>query len=104
MWGVCWAIGCVFMSDFNLSITAMIMPNSPDVDIGAMKKAIEAAVPSNMKLHKIEEIPIAFGLVSLKVMLLGKDQAGGTDELENNFSNIDNITQVEVTDVRRLVG
>ncbi|KYC53582.1 MAG: Elongation factor 1-beta [Candidatus Methanofastidiosum methylothiophilum] len=104
MWGVCWAIGCVFMSDFNLSITAMIMPNSPDVDIGAMKKAIEAAVPSNMKLHKIEEIPIAFGLVSLKVMLLGKDQAGGTDELENNFSSIDNITQVEVTDVRRLVG
>lgn len=104
MWGVCWAIGCVFMSDFNLSITAMIMPNSPDVDIGAMKKSIEAAVPSNMKLHKIEEIPIAFGLVSLKVMLLGKDQAGGTDELENNFSSIENITQVEVTDVRRLVG
>lgn len=104
MWGVCWAIGCVFMSDFNLSITAMIMPNSPDVDIGAMKKAIEAAVPSNMKLHKIEEIPVAFGIVSLKVMLLGKDQAGGTDELENNFSSIENITQVEVTDVRRLVG
>ena len=104
MRGVCWTIGCVFMSDFNLSITAMIMPNSPDVDIGAMKKAIEAAVPSNMKLHKIEEIPVAFGIVSLKVMLLGKDQAGGTDELENNFSSIDNITQVEVTDVRRLVG
>lgn len=92
------------MSDFNLSITAMIMPNSPDVDIGVMKKAIEAAVPSNMKLHKIEEIPVAFGIVSLKVMLLGKDQAGGTDELENNFSSIENITQVEVTDVRRLVG
>jgi elongation factor 1-beta len=92
------------MADFNLSITAMIMPDSPDVDIGAMKKAIESAVPSNMKLHKIEEIPIAFGLVSLKVMLLGKDQAGGTDELENNFTSIANVTQVEVTDVRRLVG
>ena len=104
MWGVCWAIGCVFMSDFNLSITAMLMPNSLDVDIGAMKKALEAAVPSNMMLHKIEEIHIEFGLVSLKVMLLGKDQAGGIDELENNFSSIDNITQVEVTDVRRLVG
>ncbi|NYT03282.1 MAG: hypothetical protein GKC00_01095, partial [Candidatus Methanofastidiosa archaeon] len=43
-------------------------------------------------------------LVSLKVMLLGKDQAGGTDELENNLSSIDNVTQVEITDVRRLVG
>ncbi len=96
--------GGVLMADFNLSITAMIMPDSPDVDIGVMKKAIESAVPSNMKLHKIEEIPVAFGLVSLKVMLLGKDQAGGTDELENNLSNIENVTQVEVTDVRRLVG
>lgn len=92
------------MKDFNLSITAMIMPDSPDADIGEMKKAIEGSVPSNMELHKIEEIPIAFGLVSLKVMLLGKDEAGGTDELENNLSSISNVTQVEITDVRRLVG
>lgn len=101
---VCRTIKGVLMADFNLSITAIIMPDSPDVDLGVMKKAIEAAVPSNMKLHTIEEIPIAFGLVSLKVMLLGKDQEGGTDELENNFTNIANVTQVEVTDVRRLVG
>jgi elongation factor 1-beta len=94
----------VLMAGFNLSITAKVMPESPDVDLAKMKKAIEVAVPSNMKLNKIDEEPVAFGLVSLNVLLFGKDQEGGTEELESNLSKIDNVSQVEVTDVRRLLG
>lgn len=92
------------MIGFNLSITAMVMPDSPEVDLALMKKAIESSVPSNMKLNKIDEIPVAFGLVSLQVSLFGKDQEGGTEELESNLAKIENVSQVEVTDVRRLLG
>ncbi len=37
--------------------TLKIMPESPDVDLEALKAAIQAAMPAEAEFHKIEEEP-----------------------------------------------
>ena len=40
--------------------TMKIMPESPDVDLEALKSAIKEAMPADAEFHKIDEEPIAF--------------------------------------------
>ncbi len=83
--------------------TIKLMPESPDVDLEQIKKDVEAAIPEGTELHKIEEEPIAFGLVALNVMVIVDDGEGGTEAAEANFAKINDVSNVEVTDVRRLM-
>ena len=50
--------------------TLKIMPESPDVDLEALKAAIQVAMPAEAEFHKIEEEPIAFGLVALNLIFI----------------------------------
>ncbi|MBQ6139075.1 MAG: elongation factor 1-beta, partial [Methanobrevibacter sp.] len=43
--------------------TLKVMPESPEVDLEALKAAITDAMPADAELHEITEEPIAFGLV-----------------------------------------
>lgn len=83
--------------------TIKIMPESPDVDLEKIKKDIENSIPEGTELHKIEEEPIAFGLVALNVMVVVGDTEGGTEQVEENLSKIKNISSVEVVDLGRLM-
>ena len=47
--------------------TLKVMPESPEVDLEALKAAITDAMPADAELHEITEEPIAFGLVALNV-------------------------------------
>lgn len=100
------------LNDFNVSevmnmgevvATIKIMPESPDVDLEKIKEDIIQSIPEGAEFHKIEEEPIAFGLVALKVMVVVGDSEGGTEKVEENLSNVKNISSVEVEDVRRLM-
>ena len=62
--------------------TLKIMPESPDVDLEALKAAIQAAMPAEAEFHKIEEEPIAFGLVALNLIFIIEDGEGGTESTE----------------------
>lgn len=83
--------------------TIKVMPESPDIDIEKIKENIIKSIPKGAEYHKIEEEPIAFGLVALKVMVVVADEEGGTEKVEENLSKIENISSVEVEDVRRLM-
>ena len=83
--------------------TIKLMPESPDVDLEKIKEEIIKSIPEGAEFHKIEEDPIAFGLVALKVMVVVGDSEGGTEKVEENLSQIENISSVEVEDVRRLM-
>ncbi len=52
--------------------TLKVMPESPEVDLEALKAAITDAMPADAELHEITEEPIAFGLVALNVLDLLK--------------------------------
>ncbi len=83
--------------------TIKLMPESPDVDLAQIKSDVEKSIPQEAELHKIEEEPIAFGLVALNVMVVVGDAEGGTENVEENLSKISGINSVEVVDVRRLM-
>ncbi|MDO5850950.1 MAG: elongation factor 1-beta [Methanobacteriaceae archaeon] len=83
--------------------TIKIMPESPEVDLEALKEAIKAAIPEGTDFEKIEEEPIAFGLVALNVIVVVGDSEGGVEPAEAAFNKLDNIASVEVVDVRRLM-
>jgi elongation factor 1-beta len=79
------------------------MPESPEVDLEKVKEDIIKSIPEGAEFHKIEEEPIAFGLVALKVMVVVGDSEGGTEKVEENLSKVKNVSSVEVEDVRRLM-
>jgi len=83
--------------------TIKLMPESPEVDLAQVKETIEKSIPEGTELHKIDEEPIAFGLVALNVMVIVDDGEGGTEKAEEVFANIDDVASVEVVDVRRLM-
>ncbi len=83
--------------------TIKLMPESPDIDLEKMKEDIMASIPEGTEFHKIEEEPIAFGLVALNVMVVVGDAEGGTEPVEENLAKIEGVNTVEVTDVRRLM-
>jgi len=83
--------------------TIKLMPDSPDIDIAKIKVEVEKSIPEEAELHKIEEEPIAFGLIALNVMVVVGDIEGGTEKVEEALSKIENVGSVEVVDVRRLM-
>ncbi len=83
--------------------TIKLMPDSPDIDIEKIKEEVEKSIPKEAELHKIEEEPIAFGLIAINVMVVVGDIEGGTEKVEEALSKIENVGSVEVVDVRRLM-
>lgn len=83
--------------------TVKLMPESPDVDLEQMKIDVQSVVNEDAELHKIDEEPIAFGLVALNVMFIVDDCEGGTEVVEEKLSKVSNVNSIEVMDVRRLM-
>ena len=83
--------------------TIKLMPESPEVDLAQIKEKVSQSIPEGTELHKIEEEPIAFGLVALNVIVVVDDAEGGTEKAEEILSGIDDVASVEVVDVRRLM-
>ena len=83
--------------------TMKVMPETVEVDLEELKADIEANIPEGAELHKIDEEPIAFGLVALIVMFVVQDGEGGTEPTEEAINNLQNVASVEITDTRRLM-
>ncbi|MCI5867266.1 MAG: elongation factor 1-beta [Methanosphaera sp.] len=79
-----------------------VMPESPEVDLDALKQTITETIDENV-LERIEDEPIGFGLVALNITIVVDDGEGGTEPIEEALANIDDIQSVEVVDVRRLM-
>ncbi len=88
---------------YNVVAIAKVMPVSPEIDREKLKKDIESKIPQNMKLHKIEEEPIAFGIVALNAFVLLSDAEGGVDDIEERIKEIEDVSEVDIIDVRRLL-
>jgi len=76
----------------NVALILKVMPESPDVDLEALKKAIRAAVA----VDDIQEEPIGFGLVSLKIAVVVPDRAGAPDEVETVLQKIEGVGSAEI--------
>jgi elongation factor 1-beta len=80
-----------------------IMPQSIDTDLAELKEKLKAAIPAGADLHgDIIEEPIAFGLKALIVTLIVDDQEGGTEAVEEIFTQIPGVENVQVKEVYRI--
>ena len=83
--------------------TMKIMPESPEVDLEALKVAIEEGMPEDAEFQNISEEPIAFGLVAIILSFITDDGEGGSEPVEAMVSDIPGVASIEITGVGRLM-
>ena len=83
--------------------TMKIMPDSPDIDLEAIKSTIESSMPEGARIHEISEEPIAFGLVAVILQFITEDGEGGSESVEEMVQAIDGVASFEITGVGRLM-
>ena len=82
------------------------MPDSPETNLEDIKnKILEIIKEFYGEIEfKTEVKEVAFGLKSLDIIFVMDENKGSTEKLENKISELEGITSVEVTDVRRAIG
>ena len=83
--------------------TMKIMPDSPDIDLEAIKSTIESSMPEGARIKEISEEPIAFGLVAVILQFITEDGEGGSEPVEEMVQGIDGVASIEITGVGRLM-
>ncbi|MCU4718861.1 elongation factor 1-beta [Halapricum hydrolyticum] len=79
-----------------------VMPNSPDVDLDALQDRLEQALPEGAKINGFERDEVAFGLVALLPTVIVPDESGGTESVEEAFSEVEDVESVSVENVGRV--
>ncbi|MEE8401300.1 MAG: elongation factor 1-beta [Candidatus Hydrothermarchaeaceae archaeon] len=82
-------------------VTMKIMPKSAGEDMDALEARIGKI--DNGKLNKVKKEPIAFGLVALIASYVIEDKEGGTEKLEAALNTIEEIGNIEILEVTRLL-
>jgi elongation factor 1-beta len=73
------------------------MPTGPEVDFKPVSEALQRAFGAD--LRDVAENPIAFGLVSLKAVILLDDAEGAVEDAEKAIRDLDGVGTVEVLTV-----
>lgn len=75
-------IACVFK----------LMPEDADTDIEEIKEQVREKVD----VQDIGEEDVAFGLVAVKVSAITTDEQGGTDYVEEQLQEVDQVQSIEL--------
>ena len=86
-------------------ITLKIMPESTETDLAKVEeKARQEITKYGGEIGKVEQVPVAFGLKSLNIVFVSDESKGSTEDLEKGINMMDEVSSVQVTDVRRAIG
>jgi len=80
----------------TVAIILKVMPESPEVDLVALKREIQEKVPS---VRDIREEPIGFGLKALKVSAIVNDAGGESDAVESEIQKISGVERAEIVEL-----
>jgi len=89
----------------KLVVSYKIMASDPDVDMEAL---VQKVIPVLEKYeieygkHSVEEV--AFGLKALMLHVLSTDDIGTPEDLENELEDLEEIENVQVTQMQRALG
>ena len=78
-------------------VTFKVMPTGVDVDLDALEVKIKELV----KADRIKREPIAFGIVALNVVKIIPDAGGEVDAIEQKLRKLEEVSEVEVTDLTK---
>jgi elongation factor 1-beta len=79
-----------------------VMPQSPEVDLDKLQERLEQSLPEGAKINGFEREEVAFGLVALIPTVIVPDESGGTEAVEEAFTELDEVESVSVENVGRL--
>ena len=82
-----------------------VMPESPEVNLEELKEEVKAKLEEAgaIKVDKMEEQEIAFGLKALIVTLAWPEEKE-TEKAEEAIKTIEKVSSVDVVDYRRAFG
>lgn len=80
----------------EVAVKIKVYPENPD-----KLEEVKAEVGELVKVVKIEDEPIGFGLVAAVVTFVMED-GGGLDELEEKIAALPNVSQVQVVGMDRI--
>ena len=80
----------------EVAIVYKVTPEGTEVDLNAVQDKIKETLPENAKLNKIEEKPLAFGLMFLEVQIILDDKKGGSDDIETWLAGLEGVQNVDV--------
>jgi len=86
----------------KVAASVKVMPQSPDVDLDDLQERLEQSLPEGAKINGVERDDVAFGLVALLPTVIVPDDAGGTEAVEESFTNVDGVESVDVENVGRI--
>lgn len=89
----------------DVILTFRVMPESPDIDLVNLESEVKKALEEeDCKVLAVEVKEVAFGLKSLNVSFARDETKGDTEPVENRVKDLEGVSSVEVTDIRRAVG
>lgn len=86
--------------------TVKIMPESPEVDMQALKEKSIAIVREFVGDSEIRESiePVAFGLNAIKIIYVFNEKLGNPDVVPEKLAELEFVNSAEIVDVRRAIG
>lgn len=78
------------------------MPTGDDVDLDALEDRLEEALPESAEINNVRREDVAFGLVAVIPTVVVPDEAGGTEVVEEAFSELEDVQSVSVEGVTRI--
>ncbi|MEK6875174.1 MAG: elongation factor 1-beta [Nanoarchaeota archaeon] len=86
-------------------IKIKLMPTSPEIDLEELKADITKIIEKNKgKRIRFEEQPIAFGLKAIIAGFEQDETEGKLDPIESALNNLENVSSVQIIDMRRAFG
>lgn len=80
-----------------------IMPEGLETDLNALANEAKKVFPKGVRVERVEQKPVAFGLKSLNVTIIMEDsEAISVDKFEVALGQIKGVESVQCTDVGRL--
>jgi elongation factor 1-beta len=72
-----------------------IVPDDTDVNFEEFVAKLKSVLPTTCTIEKYDILPVAFGLKKTRVRVRYPEEWGGTDKLEELFSQVEGIQGIE---------
>jgi len=72
-----------------------VVPEDTDVDFEALVGNLAKVLPDTCAIERYDIMPVAFGLKKARVRVRYPEEWGGTDKLEELFSQVEGIQGIE---------
>jgi len=83
----------------DVLVAFRVMPKDVNVNIDSLVEKIRAAI----KPDRVQPKPIAFGIVAIEVIKFIPDAEGELEKVEKKLKTIENVGEVEITEVTRTI-